>query len=359
MADQLDTVLDDAYEALYAGDLDKARAGLDAARRAAPEDRDVLLLEVDLLDADGLGEEALAALEQDEKRLKGDLALGFRYATLLLDFYDDAASARPFLENVHARIQKGDTPFGRPAESDDEREELTSFHLEVLLTLSDTRASTYDPAGALEAADAAVKLDEDEPSAQVARGAALFDLCRLDDAIAAADAALEREPRHPDACWLRGRIRTVRGEYDEARRDFEKAAQADPDRFNLPIEITEDDFVEHMERALEELPERVQTYLKNVSVAVEDIPDLARLKEGDPPLSPGLLGLYEGTPPSLSSTEDPWSHFPNHVTLFRKNIEIAARSDDELVDLIGTTLLHEVGHYLGLDEDDLDERGLG
>jgi predicted Zn-dependent protease with MMP-like domain len=86
---------------------------------------------------------------------------------------------------------------------------------------------------------------------------------------------------------------------------------------------------------------------------------MARLTESDPPLSPGSLGLYEGTPPSLAPGDSPWAHFPSRITLFRKNIEISCGTDAELKDLVSSTLLHEVGHYLGLDEDDLDERGLG
>jgi predicted Zn-dependent protease with MMP-like domain len=55
---------------------------------------------------------------------------------------------------------------------------------------------------------------------------------------------------------------------------------------------------------------------------------------------------------------DPWSHFPSSIVLYQKNLERFARSRKELVEQIGITLIHEVGHFLGLDEDELWERGL-
>jgi predicted Zn-dependent protease with MMP-like domain len=55
---------------------------------------------------------------------------------------------------------------------------------------------------------------------------------------------------------------------------------------------------------------------------------------------------------------DPWSHFPSSIVLFQRNLERAARTRDELLEQIRITLVHEVGHYLGLSEDELYERGL-
>jgi predicted Zn-dependent protease with MMP-like domain len=55
---------------------------------------------------------------------------------------------------------------------------------------------------------------------------------------------------------------------------------------------------------------------------------------------------------------DPWSHFPSSIALFQRNLERHVRDEAELREEIEVTLLHEVGHFLGLDEDDLRERGL-
>jgi predicted Zn-dependent protease with MMP-like domain len=55
---------------------------------------------------------------------------------------------------------------------------------------------------------------------------------------------------------------------------------------------------------------------------------------------------------------DPWTHLPSSIVLFQRNLERFARSRDELAEEIAVTLVHEVGHFLGLDEDELYERGL-
>ena len=55
---------------------------------------------------------------------------------------------------------------------------------------------------------------------------------------------------------------------------------------------------------------------------------------------------------------DPWSHFPSSIGLFQRNLERYARDREELLEEIRVTLLHEVGHFLGLDEEQLRELGL-
>jgi predicted Zn-dependent protease with MMP-like domain len=357
---KLADVLDAAYEALYDDKLDAARQALDQARRIAGGARDVRLLEIDILEADGAGEEAVSAAEEALEALPDDMAVTFRLATLLLDIYDDVDSGRPHLENLHARLKKGERPTATDSEltPDEKKAADDDFALEVLLTLSDCRAADLDPRGALAAADEACALAKDDAMARLARAAALFDLCELDESEKAIAQCIDRDPRLPDAYWLRGRLLTVRGDEAGANKAFAKAVALDEERFHAPHRVSEDAFAELMEASLADLPEVVRKYLKNVAISVQDVPELARMKSNDPPLSPGSLGLYEGTPPSMAPSDDPWSHFPSGITLFRKNIELAASNAEELQDLVGSTLLHEVGHYLGLDEEDLEARGL-
>ena len=56
---------------------------------------------------------------------------------------------------------------------------------------------------------------------------------------------------------------------------------------------------------------------------------------------------------------DPWSHFPSSIVLYQGNLQRFAADREDLVEQIGITLVHEVGHFLGLDEEELWERGLG
>jgi predicted Zn-dependent protease with MMP-like domain len=78
------------------------------------------------------------------------------------------------------------------------------------------------------------------------------------------------------------------------------------------------------------------------------------LQKSDPPLSPSSVGFFDPEP--LAEALGPGQ--PVRIYLYRKNLEISCFSEEEMVDEIGVTLLHEIGHHLGLDEDDLQARGL-
>ena len=351
--------LDEAYEALYAGDLQAARRHLDDARllqsKTREDNPDVALLEVDLLAEEGLLEEAVAAVEEAKEKYKGNMVVAFKFATLLLDIFDDVIEARPVLEDIAARLEKGESP-NVDVDDADQESAAGSFALEVLLTLSDCRAADGDPQGALAAAEAAIALDAEDAMARMCKAGALFELCDLNAALAMIDEALKLDPKQADAYWLRGRILTATGDDAGAERAFERACSLDSERFRMPSTISKEAFEQVMRESLDELPPKVRGYLKNVAILLEDVPAIAVCKEGG--FGPGLLGLHDGTPPSKAQSHDPWSQTPNHIVLYKRNIELAATDDDDLRDLIATTLLHEVLHYLGLDEEEVAERGL-
>jgi predicted Zn-dependent protease with MMP-like domain len=124
------------------------------------------------------------------------------------------------------------------------------------------------------------------------------------------------------------------------------------------VEVPAAEFERLVEEALARLPEPVRRYLGNVAIAVEDLPSADDLRASDPPLSPSILGIFRGGALPHRASMDPWSHFPSSIGLFQRNLERFARSREELVDEIRVTLLHEVGHFLGLDEEELYRRGL-
>lgn len=347
--------IDEAYEAIYGDRLPAAKEALGRAQRIDANHPEVRLLAIEVLEACDEAEEAVVAAEQAVAALPKSMLLRLKLATLLLDVYDDVPGARPHLEELARRLDKGELP---DVGGDDEAAPR-DFAVEVWLTVADARGSDHDPKGALAAAERAVKLSPGDAAARVALGSARFDVCELDEAERCVAQAIDRDPRSADAFWLRGRIQTVRGDHKAADKAFARAAQIDPVRFAVPFRVDEDAFAALMEESLEELPAQVRDYLKNIAIVVEDVPELTQVQKNDPPLSPGSLGLFEGTPPALAPGDDPWSHFPTRITLFRRNIEISCVDQDELRDLVSSTLLHEVGHYLGLDEEDLDERGLG
>jgi predicted Zn-dependent protease with MMP-like domain len=94
--------------------------------------------------------------------------------------------------------------------------------------------------------------------------------------------------------------------------------------------------------------------MKNIAIIVEDEPSAELLEEMeiDPPDS--LYGLYQGTP--LPERTAGWGNtLPDCVTLFQKPIEEDCDDDDDVRMVIGETLIHEVGHYFGLSEEEIEE----
>jgi predicted Zn-dependent protease with MMP-like domain len=118
--------------------------------------------------------------------------------------------------------------------------------------------------------------------------------------------------------------------------------------------MTRDEFLRLVDEALTTIPPRFRDALANVAIVVEDEPSPAQLAEVDIEPPDTLLGLYEGTP----LTERQWAHgnaLPDKVTLFQGPIEDASDDEDDTVIAIGETLIHEIGHYFGLSEEEIEE----
>src|SRR5262249_49375759 len=108
--------------------------------------------------------------------------------------------------------------------------------------------------------------------------------------------------------------------------------------------------------AIRSLPPRVARALEEVTIAVDSYPDEAFL-QGEDDVGPDLLGLFTGTAlPERHHLDS--GRLPDVIHLFKRNLEVTAVDRDELVREIRDTLLHEVGHYLGLEEEGLEELGL-
>ncbi|HYG69614.1 MAG TPA: metallopeptidase family protein, partial [Anaeromyxobacteraceae bacterium] len=215
-----------------------------------------------------------------------------------------------------------------------------------------------DAVAALARLEVAAQRLPDSVDVLLERGFALYELCRFDEA---SETLREAERLDPDEPWTQhhlGLLAERRGDEAEARRRFARARALAPDDFPKPIALGHDAFDAAVEAALAHLPESVRRYLANVAITVEDLPSDEDLLASDPPLSPSILGLFRGAPYGQKASMDPWSHFPSSIVLYQQNLERFARSRKELVEQIGITLIHEVGHFLGLDEEELWERGL-
>jgi predicted Zn-dependent protease with MMP-like domain len=121
----------------------------------------------------------------------------------------------------------------------------------------------------------------------------------------------------------------------------------------MPSHIDRDTFERLAEEALDSLPPGLRHRMSNVEIFVEDLPGEEAEEHGR---SGSVLGLYHGIPLTERS-EAYWGVMPDRIFLYQRNIENAARSLDELRELVRTTVIHEVAHHFGIDDDRLDELG--
>ena len=119
--------------------------------------------------------------------------------------------------------------------------------------------------------------------------------------------------------------------------------------------MTRDRFNQVVEEAIGLLPESVRNALNNLAVIVEDRPTFETLQDAGLHPDDILFGLFQGIPISQNSFFSPGAQLPNRITLFKEELEEVCRTEEELAREITMTLVHEVGHYLGLGEGALRE----
>ena len=189
------------------------------------------------------------------------------------------------------------------------------------------------------------------------RALARFHRVELEAARADAEKALAVRPQLAEAHALLSRVHELLGHEPESRRHMDLAHEIDADGFPLPLEVTDEAFDRLVEKSLAELPDAVREHLQQIPVLVESLPRREILVSENPPLAPDLLGLFVGRH-LLERTHGEVPGAPGAIYLFRRNLLRACRDREELAREVRITVQHEVGHYLGLDEDDLERWGL-
>jgi predicted Zn-dependent protease with MMP-like domain len=119
------------------------------------------------------------------------------------------------------------------------------------------------------------------------------------------------------------------------------------------LRMSRDEFEDVVGEALDELPEEIAEYLDNIVVVVEEEPGEEDFREvGLDPDDSELFGLYQGMAlPERGVTFGP--ELPDRIVIFRQPLLRSCADRVELVREIRDTVVHEFGHYFGLDEDDL------
>ena len=125
-----------------------------------------------------------------------------------------------------------------------------------------------------------------------------------------------------------------------------------------PEEFPADQFQQLVSEAIDSLPRRFREAMVNMAIVVEDEPTLDQLRQVEVEPPDTIYGLYEGIP----LPERQWAHgnvLPDKISIFRLPILEDSVDEDDIVVGIGETLIHEVGHYFGLSEEeimDIEER---
>lgn len=183
------------------------------------------------------------------------------------------------------------------------------------------------------------------------RAAALLDLGRFEQALAALDDVLaaarlrdeeERASLHHDRGLCLDRL----GRIEEADREFAKAARLWPEGYFVPLRLPGEEFDALVEHALDHIPHRFRKYLQQTIVTVDDYP---------PPDAedPFVLGLYHGVPRlhrQAASQDD-----PDTIVIFKRSHEVTCRDRAKLEEEVVRTVVHEIAHHFGIEHDDMGE----
>jgi predicted Zn-dependent protease with MMP-like domain len=301
--------LDQAMEASHGGRTDEALAWLDEALRAHPEGAEAHNGRGEILWDEGKIDEAL---HEFERALAADPKFVTAYlnrAELLVEDLSEFEQAVALCRGTEGEV----------------------YYLKA-------KAAFYvdDLEGAVFLVRRALKTSGEVGVYRAFDGQILFELGRFEEARRSLEAAVALDPESGHAVYHLALVLERLGSTEDAQRAFVKANALDPE----PID---------------NLPRSIREYVEEVPVLVEDWPAASLLAAEN--VSPQILGLYVGVPRTEAEAGDQAQDL-TRVILFKKNLEKICRDRDDLVEQIQVTVRHEIGHHLGLSEEDLERLGL-
>lgn len=237
--------------------------------------------------------------------------------------------------------------------------------------------SDSEPEAALwEALEALQELGEEDPAEALVMFATLpaevqsladFQLTRAallradDDVLEARrilESLLEADPTDADAHHLLADVLEDQGELERATKHFLETLRLDAlstaDRPQSEIDEVLDETLAHLKRAVSELPAPWQARLSGVPLLVQRLPSEDMVQGG---LDPRALGLFEGPTHAETLALDA-APAPTRIVVFAENLALDFPDSEDFAEQVKITVLHELGHYFGLDEDDMVRLGL-
>ncbi|MDX2020924.1 MAG: metallopeptidase family protein [Deltaproteobacteria bacterium] len=338
----MDERIGKGWTLLESGDVDGARELAGLVLEEGEPDADALLLKAACEREDGDDEAALEVLAEAIKQ-DPEWATPRLWTAELLLLQGRGVEA---LKHARAAVELADDEdeflaaviFRSTLELESDNPAAAKAGLEELPP-ADVLAGT--PEMALEAAELHLALGQTEKARALAQ--AVVD-------------ANEDEEAVTDAWYTLGLVEESAGDEKAKRRAWLKVHDADAKAAegSEGFVADEDEVAAMAESAVEELPVKARKLLKNVPILIADFPSREEVTEG---LDPRLLGLFRGTP--LPETETLGAAPAlTQIVLYRHNLQRVAPDDASLAEEVRTTLLHETGHFFGLDEEELAAMGL-
>ena len=332
--------LDEGWRALERGDTKSARALAARSLVETPNSPDGLLLEAACLREEGDSEQAIAVLRRvcklDSEWCTPELWL----AELLAASPDTTAEALGHAGHALDLADEEDEYLNALALKAGLEAELGEVDeaKETLRDLPPPEVSLDDPLLALEIAELWLAVGEPEAARD-----------RL-------QTLTKAEPEMADAWYTLGVAAEALEDDAGMRAAWKRAWQLDAagGDDDAVARLEESEVLVIAEQALGELPEKARRLLVDVPIILADLPAESDVEAG---LDPRMLGLFNGTPYPETSNVGGQPGL-TQIVLFRRNLERAAASEEDLREEIRTTLLHETGHFFGMDEAELEGVGL-
>jgi predicted Zn-dependent protease with MMP-like domain/Flp pilus assembly protein TadD len=334
--------LDQAMEASHSGRTDEALAWLDEALKADPSGAEAHNGRGEILWDDGRIHESLYEFERAIQADPKFVAAHLNRAELLIEELGEYEQA----------IELSDALLGGKSELP-RLDRATEA--EVLYIKSKALFYLDDLEGALFMVLRALKTGGEQSIYRAFEGQILFELGRFAEARERLERAVMLDADSAHAAYHLGLVLERLDAGEEAETAFARADALDPDHYALPTRIDDEAFARVVRESIDNLPRSFREHVEHVPVLVEDFPSVELITREN--LSPQILGLFLGVPRTEASrTEQPADL--DRVLLFKRNLEKVCRDEAELTEQIQITVRHEIGHYLGLDEDDMERLGL-
>jgi predicted Zn-dependent protease with MMP-like domain/predicted negative regulator of RcsB-dependent stress response len=335
--------LDQAHEASHRGRLDEALAWIDEALAANPNGAEALNSRGEILWDHARPDEALRDFERAIEVAGVFDTANLNRAELLIEEFREYERA---LEDLDEMLRD---PLDAPIEA-----EVYYLKAKALFYQDDLEAALF-------LLRRAIKTNGESGVFAAFEGQILFEQGMYEDARKRLQRSLVLEPDAAHSVYHMGLVEEHLGNREAADKLFARAAQLAPDQYPLGEKIEEPEFERAAAEAIEQLPDSIRRYVRNCPILIRDLPSREMVVEAN--VTPQILGLFAGVPatePGASptfGTAQPAG--PDAIFLFKRNLERAVESRDHLVVEIQTTVKHEIGHYLGFDEEELERLGLG